>query len=536
MENSTAPRALYVGNLPKDLEDPENTLMTIFSKVGMILSIKLCRDINTHNSLGYAYVNFQNPADAERAQQQLNYSEIPGKPGRELRVLWSSRDPTVRKRGAGNIFIKNLDPQMTNKQLHELCAQYGPVLSAAQSADANGTRLGYGHVHFQNEEAANAAVAALNGKDVNGHVLNVCLFVRKIEREKEEEKTFKKLYIKNLKGDADEESVKKMLSEFGTATSAFVSGHPKFATKFALVDMSTHEEAVAVIEKLNGTRNDVTAADHSLFVCRCRKKADRKPTHNDMYQNEGRNLYIKYLPDDMTEDRLRGDFAAFGEIESLSLQKTPEGIFRGVAFACYKSKESADAAVRQLHGKMLYDNRNLYVALAQRRDARLKLMQDHQRLLQNQPRMYPPMMMPWNMQRHWGVPAMGVMGPLGNMGPMMRRGPARPMHPAIRPHPNHGMRPRQMYTNPQAVQQPRSEGITPALLASMSSEERKNALGERLYAQIVHIDQHQAAKITGMLLEMDNAEILSVLDDHNLLRGKVEEAQQVLRQHEAGAH
>lgn len=103
----------------------------------------------------------------------------------------------------------------------------------------------------------------------------------------------------------------------------------------------------------------------------------------------------------------------------------------------------------------------------------------------------------------------------------------------MRPH--HGQRPprQQMYTQAMPRQ---ADGVTAAMLANMSAEERKNALGERLYAQIVTIDPQQAAKITGMLLEMDNAEILSVLDDANLLRGKVEEAQQVLRQHEAGAH
>lgn len=535
MDNSSAPRALYVGNLPKDLEDPENTLMNIFSKVGMILSIKLCRDINTHNSLGYAYVNFQNPADAERAQQQLNYSEIPGKPGRELRVLWSSRDPTVRKRGAGNIFIKNLDPQMTNKQLHELCSQYGPVISAAQSADANNVRLGYGHVHFQTEEAAAAAVEGLNNKEVNGRVLSASLFVRKLEREKEEEKTFKKVFFKNLKSDVTEESLKAFLAAYGTAASAFVNGHPKFSTKYAIVDMSTHEEAVAVIEKLHGEKNEITGEDHTLFVCRCRKKADRKPTHNDMYQNEGRNLYIKYLPDDLTDERLRAAFAPFGEIESLSLQMTPEGIFRGVAFVCFKTKESADTALRQLNGKMLFDHRNLYVSLAQRRDARHKLMQEQQRSFAHHPRV-PPMMIPWSMpmmQPRWPghYPPMNMMHMGGNQ--MMRRPPGRAMNPAMRPH--HGQRPprQQMYTQPMPRQ---ADGINAAMLANMTAEERKNALGERLYAQIVTVDPQQAAKITGMLLEMDNAEILSVLDDANLLRGKVEEAQQVLRQHEAGAH
>ena len=528
MDNSSAPRALYVGNLPKDLEDPEATLMSVFSKIGMILSIKLCRDINTHNSLGYAYVNFQNPADAERAQQQLNYSEIPGKPGRELRVLWSSRDPTLRKRGAGNIFLKNLDREMTNKQLHELCSQYGPVISAAQSTDANNVRLGYGHVHFQTEEAAAAAVEGLNNKEVNGLVLTAGIFVRKIEREKEEEKTFKKVFFKNLKSDVTEESLKKFLSAYGTATAAFVNGHPKFSTKYAIVDMSSHEEAVAVIEKLHGEKKEIAGDDHSLFVCRCRKKADRKPTHNDMYQNEGRNLYIKYLPDDLNDESLRAAFAPFGEIESLSLQMTPEGIFRGVAFVCYKTKESADTALRQLNGKMVFDQRNLYVSLAQRRDARHKLMQEQQRTFAHHPRV-PAMMMPWPMmQPRWpNHYPMNMM----HMGPMRRTN--RP-HPAMRPH--HGQRQRQQHFNQQPMQRANNDGVTAASLANMTPEERKNTLGERLYAQIVNVDQQQAAKITGMLLEMDNTEILSVLEDGSLLRSKIEEAQQVLRQHEAGAH
>ena len=74
-------------------------------------------------------------------------------------------------------------------------------------------------------------------------------------------------------------------------------------------------------------------------------------------------------------------------------------------------------------------------------------------------------------------------------------------------------------------------GITSTELSKMSPEEQKNALGERLYAKIQDINPQQAAKITGMLLEMDTPEILNVLEDRNMLVSKVAEAVAVLRQH-----
>jgi len=85
-----------------------------------------------------------------------------------------------------------------------------------------------------------------------------------------------------------------------------------------------------------------------------------------------------------------------------------------------------------------------------------------------------------------------------------------------------------------APPQPQIEGaLTASALASASPEMQKNMIGERLYPLIHHSQPDLAGKITGMLLEMDNSELLHLLESPEALNAKISEALQVLEAHNA---
>ena len=63
--------------------------------------------------------------------------------------------------------------------------------------------------------------------------------------------------------------------------------------------------------------------------------------------------------------------------------------------------------------------------------------------------------------------------------------------------------------------------MTPAALANATPQEQKQMLGERLFPLIQQMQPELAGKITGMLLEIDNTELLHMLESRESLKAKV---------------
>lgn len=73
-----------------------------------------------------------------------------------------------------NIFIAGLSYNISDSDLAELFTEYGEVTSARVVSDREtGRSKGYGFVEMADEEAGNAAIAALNEAEVDGRKLAV---------------------------------------------------------------------------------------------------------------------------------------------------------------------------------------------------------------------------------------------------------------------------------------------------------------------------------------------------------------------------
>ena len=75
---------------------------------------------------------------------------------------------------AKKLYVGNLTYDTTEDNLVELFSEYGEVLSAQIIIDRDTNRSkGFGFVEMANDQEAQAAIAALNGKEVEGRALTV---------------------------------------------------------------------------------------------------------------------------------------------------------------------------------------------------------------------------------------------------------------------------------------------------------------------------------------------------------------------------
>lgn len=563
--------SLYVGDLDSDVA--EANLFEIFNSIGPVASIRVCRDAITRRSLGYAYVNFHNVQDAERAIEEKNNALIKERP---CRIMWAQRDPALRKSGKGNIFIKNLDKDIDNLALYDTFSRFGQVLSCKIEADEKGESKGYGYIQFSTQDAADKAIQTVSGNLLKGKKVFVGPFVTKKERMVANgSKKFTNVYVKNLPETITEEQLKTMFTPFGNVQSSVImKGDDGSVSKgFGFVNFEDTESAEKAVEEMNNKDYE----GRTIFVGRAQKRHERDSELRQKFEQmkmeqmtkyQGVNLYVKNLDDDLDEEKLRGVFDSFGTITSCKVMSDPKGGSKGFGFVCFNTPEEATKAVTEMNGKIV-GSKPLYVGLAQRKDAR-KVQLEHQFAQRKQmqripqaPIAYPP-----------GAPPMGpyvfpngqivypVMAPRGggrfppqafpaagpgnymvmpgaggrgggmknprggaNPNPNNRRGMKQPAGAAPGAAPVHEV--------PSGIP---TQNLTAQSMAHLPTEDQKHFLGERLYPLIAKSQPTLAGKITGMILDSSYPEeMINLIDNPQALHDKIEEAIKVLKEHESQA-
>lgn len=260
---------------------------------------------------------------AERALDTMNFDMIKGRP---IRIMWSQRDPSLRKSGVGNVFIKNLDKTIDNKAMYDTFSAFGNILSCKVAQDENGVSKGYGFVHFETEEAANKSIEKVNGMLLNGKKVYVGRFIPRKEREKElgeKAKLFTNVYVKNFGEDLTDDMLKDMFEKYGRITSHKIMSKDDGKSRgFGFVAFEDPDAAEQAVVELNGKE---LVEGKPMYVGRAQKKAERQQELKRKFEQlkierlnryQGVNLYVKNLDDTIDDERLRKEFMLFGTITS----------------------------------------------------------------------------------------------------------------------------------------------------------------------------------------------------------------------------
>lgn len=166
---------LIVNYLPQTMTEEE--IRSLFSSVGEVESVKLVRDKTVifpdplnpgapkGQSLGYGFVNYTKPQDADQAVNVLNGLRLQNK---TIKVSFA-RPSSDAIKGA-NLYISGLPKSMTQQDLEVIFSPFGTIITSRilQNAGNDSQTKGVGFIRYDTREEAKRAIQSINGSIPKG--------------------------------------------------------------------------------------------------------------------------------------------------------------------------------------------------------------------------------------------------------------------------------------------------------------------------------------------------------------------------------
>ena len=362
---------LFISELPDNILDSE--LNDFFSEYKAdIYMIQIDRNQKMHDLFNSrkpkATIYFRSHAKAQEAREQLNMRRVKGK---ALNIMWHERDNSIRYNNEANLFVKGISQNANPRDIYELFSKYGEIISCKICEDEDGNLLGYGYINYYNLESAEKAILNLNKKQFMDSELEVQHFKKMNERFKAPSEN-KSIYIKNIPNSIHNvEELKKVFSKFGKISWGEIY-QDSVDRQYAILDFETAESANKAKEGMNDKK--LNESDESgLYVDFLQKKSERKrmlttkigDINNKLNQEyKNCNLYVKNLPYELTEDKMKEIFSKCGDVKSVKISqfllvtKVKDKFVNyvsshGFGYVCYTSEEGAKKAIAEFNGKYL---------------------------------------------------------------------------------------------------------------------------------------------------------------------------------------
>ncbi|KAJ8645224.1 hypothetical protein MRB53_006972 [Persea americana] len=169
--SSETARRLYVGNIPRDVDNSE--LTRTFEEHGAVEKAEVMYDKYSGRSRRFAFVTMRTVEDANAAIEKLNGTEIGGreikvnvteKPLRPVDMSLFQSEESKFMDSPHKVYVGNLAKTVTTESLTKFFSGRGKVLGArvSRSPGASNSK-GFGFVSFSSEKDVEAAILSCNG-------------------------------------------------------------------------------------------------------------------------------------------------------------------------------------------------------------------------------------------------------------------------------------------------------------------------------------------------------------------------------------
>lgn len=158
---------IYIRNLNENIDTQQ--LRQLFGTFGTVISCKVLYDNITGKHLGRAYVQFDVKTNAANAIKYTNGKLINGTVV-QAELYLSKQD----RQNLHSLYLKGIPSNSTSLDIYNLFSIYGSIKSLYLPINGkDGTKVGWGYVNYNEEDAADVAQHLLDGYMLGGVYLSV---------------------------------------------------------------------------------------------------------------------------------------------------------------------------------------------------------------------------------------------------------------------------------------------------------------------------------------------------------------------------
>ncbi|KAJ4822522.1 hypothetical protein Tsubulata_048067 [Turnera subulata] len=163
---------IFVGNLPYDVDSEK--LAMLFEQAGTVEIAEVIYNRETDTSRGFGFVTMSTVEEAETAVEKLNNYDWDGRSLTVNKAAPRGARPARTFQPAFKVFVGNLPWDFDDARLEQIFSEHGKVVNARVISDReSGRSRGFGFVSMSSENELNDAIAALDGKTIDGRAIRV---------------------------------------------------------------------------------------------------------------------------------------------------------------------------------------------------------------------------------------------------------------------------------------------------------------------------------------------------------------------------